>query len=65
MPHLTLPQPAAVTIFVVACFCGFQFRRVWKAEGPRWQLWLWGVLAAAGLLTVGFIPLATGGTAGA
>nr|WP_211201620.1 hypothetical protein [Rhodobacter sp. NTK016B] len=60
-----MPQPAAVTIFVVACFCGFQFRRVWKAEGPRWQLWLWGVLAATGLLTVGFIPLATGSTAGA
>lgn len=57
MDGLTLPPLLAVTIFVAACFCGYRFRRVWKNEGPRSQLWIWGLLAAAGLLTLGFVPL--------
>ena len=60
MTNLELSPALAVTIFVAACICGVQFRRVWKTEGPRWQLWLWGVLAASGLLTVGFVPLRLG-----
>ncbi|MEL6643764.1 MAG: hypothetical protein AAFQ79_07510 [Pseudomonadota bacterium] len=54
---LILTPPVAVTIFVVACIAGYKFRRIWKDEGPQWQLWLWGGLAAAGLLTLGFTPL--------
>ena len=54
---MTLTPAIATAIFVVSCLSGYQYRRVWKAEGPRWQLWLWGIVTAAGLLTVGFVPL--------
>ncbi|WP_420569016.1 hypothetical protein [Thalassovita sp.] len=59
MPELTLTPLIATVIFVIACLCGYQYRRVWKAEGPRWQLWLFGLLAASGLLILGFVPLAS------
>lgn len=59
MPDITLTPLIATVIFVLACLFGYQYRRVWKAEGPRWQLWLYGALAAAGLLILGFVPLAT------
>ncbi|MGH1355105.1 MAG: hypothetical protein ACRBBS_08510 [Thalassovita sp.] len=58
MPDVALTSLIATVIFVLACLCGYQYRRVWKAEGPRWQLWLFGVLAAAGLLILGFVPMA-------
>ena len=51
---------SATAIFVVAVIAGYRYRRVWKAEGPRWQLWLFGLIAAACLLTVGFLPLKAG-----
>ncbi|THH34783.1 hypothetical protein E4Z66_17630 [Aliishimia ponticola] len=57
MTGVTLTPTLATILFVIACLCGYKYRRVWKAEGPRWQLWLWGVLAAAGLLILGFVPL--------
>lgn len=60
LDSLSLTSPIAVAIFVAACLAGYQFRRVWKTEGPVWQLWLWGLLAAAGLLTLAFIPLGAG-----
>jgi len=47
----------ATVIFTLACLCGMQYRRVWKAEGPRWQLWLYGAFAALGLLFLGFVPM--------
>lgn len=49
----------ATTIFVLSCLTGYQYRRVWKTEGPTWQLWIYGVLTAAGFLTLGFLPLTT------
>lgn len=52
-----LTPPIAVTIFVAACVSGYQFRRIWKAEGPTWQLWVWGTASAVGLLVLGFTPL--------
>lgn len=58
---LFLTPLAAVTIFVASCLAGYQFRRVWKAEGPLRLLWLWGVLAAVGLLTLGFVPVRVAG----
>ncbi|MEM9319071.1 MAG: hypothetical protein AAGA70_08690 [Pseudomonadota bacterium] len=61
MAEFALTPALAVIIFVAACVSGVQFRRVWKTEGPNWQLWLWGVLAAAGLLIVGFVPLVVAG----
>ncbi|MCV6592772.1 MAG: hypothetical protein OIF48_07465 [Silicimonas sp.] len=58
MTDLTLTPALATAIFVAACLAGVQYRRVWKAEGPRWQLWLYGALAALGLTILGFVPLA-------
>ncbi|MCI5097224.1 MAG: hypothetical protein MRY77_12990 [Rhodobacteraceae bacterium] len=55
-----LTPATATVIFVAAVFCGYQYRRVWKAEGPRWQLWLFGAAAAAGLLVLGFLPMKAG-----
>lgn len=57
---MTLTPLTATIIFLLACLCGHRYRKVWKAEGPRWQLWLYGLLAATGLLVLGFIPLNAG-----
>ncbi len=56
---MTLTPLTATLIFVAACLSGHRYRKVWKAEGPSWQLWLFGLLTAAGFLVLGFIPLAT------
>ncbi len=50
----------ATTLFVLACLAGYRYRNVWKAEGPRWQLWLFGGVAAAALLILAFVPLKAG-----
>ncbi|WP_370228660.1 hypothetical protein [Cognatishimia sp.] len=60
MEDLHLAPALATVIFVLACLSGYQYRRVWKTEGPRWQLWIFGLIAAAGLLVLGFIPLEAG-----
>lgn len=60
MEDLTLTPFVATIIFVLSCLFGHSYRRVWKAEGPRWQLWIYGVSAAGGLMILGFVPLATG-----
>lgn len=57
--NLTLTPLLATTIFVIAVLAGVNFRRAWKNEGPQWQLWLYGGIAAICLLTVGFVPLET------
>ena len=44
-------------MFVAAVLAGHRYRQVWKAEGPRWQLWVYGLLAAVCLALVGFLPL--------
>ncbi|QHQ35047.1 hypothetical protein [Algicella marina] len=56
-----LTPPVATAIFVLACLAGYRYRHVWKAEGPRWQLWLFGAAAAVALLVLAFVPLQTGG----
>lgn len=48
----------ATVLFVLACVAGYQYRRVWSAEGPRWQLWIYGAVAALCLATVAFLPVA-------
>ncbi|MEM7438334.1 MAG: hypothetical protein AAF393_01955 [Pseudomonadota bacterium] len=60
MGDFELKPLAATLIFVVAILAGYSYRRVWKNEGPRWQLWVFGVVAAVCLLTVGFTPVKTG-----
>ncbi|MEM7520563.1 MAG: hypothetical protein AAF307_05945 [Pseudomonadota bacterium] len=58
MTELLLTPTLATSIFVLSCLAGYQYRRVWKNEGPTWQLWLFGVVAAVGLATLAFTPLA-------
>lgn len=55
--HLT---PLSGTIIVVvAVVCGHRFRLAWKNQVPGWQrkAWLFGLLAASGLLVLAFVPL--------
>lgn len=54
----TLTPATATVLFVAAVLAGHRYRKVWKADGPVWQLWLFGLVAAVCLLAVGFIPLA-------
>lgn len=57
---LTLSPLAATSLFVIAALAGINYRRIWKADGPHWQLWLFGGVAAACLLTLGFVPIKAG-----
>jgi len=59
--EIVLTPMIATVLFVLACLAGYSYRRVWKAEGPRWQLWLYGTAAAAALLILAFVPMSTGG----
>lgn len=58
MIEFSLTPFSATILFVIACLAGYKYRRVWKAEGPRWQLWVFGMIAAACLLYLGFVPMA-------
>ena len=58
---MTLTPLMATLLFVVGCLAGYRYRHVWKAEGPRWQLWLYGLTAAVTFLVLGFVPLTTTG----
>ncbi|MBE9637899.1 hypothetical protein [Salipiger mangrovisoli] len=60
MPEFSLSPASATVLFVIACLAGYRYRSVWKAEGPRWQLWVFGLIAAVVLLVLGLTPL-TGG----
>ncbi|WP_417743714.1 hypothetical protein [Salipiger sp.] len=60
MPELMLTPVSATVLFVIACLAGYRYRAVWKAEGPAWQLWLFGIVAAGCLLTLGFVPMTEG-----
>jgi len=60
LPELMLTPVSATLMFVTACLAGYRYRAVWKAEGPSWQLWLFGLVAAGCLLTLGFVPMAEG-----
>ncbi|MEM0936280.1 MAG: hypothetical protein AAF865_17615 [Pseudomonadota bacterium] len=60
MGDIVLTPTSATLIFVLAVFAGYRYRKAWKAEGPRWELWLWGIAAACCLAIVSFVPMATG-----
>jgi len=55
--QITLTPLIATILIFLAVLAGNRYRRVWKAEGPRWQLWLFGLIAAASLLTLAFVPM--------
>ncbi|MEM1265632.1 MAG: hypothetical protein AAGI50_06405 [Pseudomonadota bacterium] len=57
MDDVSLTPAIATALFVIAVVAGYRYRRTWKMEGPAWQLWLYGSVAAVCLLTVGFVPL--------
>ncbi|MEG3660915.1 hypothetical protein [Celeribacter halophilus] len=54
---LSLTPVTATILFVIACLAGYRYRSVWKAEGPRAQLWIYGLIAAVILLVLGFVPV--------
>lgn len=56
--QITLTPLIATILIFLAVLAGNRYRRVWKAEGPRWQLWFFGLIAAAALLTLAFVPMA-------
>ena len=58
--NLSLTPLTATAVFLVAVLAGYRYRRVWKTQGPAWQAWLYGSIAAACLLALGFIPLKAG-----
>ena len=58
--QLFLTPVTATVLFVIAVIAGYRYRRVWKSEGPAWQAWLFGTIAAACLLVLGFMPLRFG-----
>lgn len=57
LSDLVLSPVSATLLFVIACFAGYRYRTVWKTEGPRSQLWLYGLIAAVSLLVLGFLPV--------
>lgn len=57
MEDLVLTRFWATLLFCATCLAGYQYRRVWKAEGARILYWVFGGIAAAGLLILGFVPL--------
>ena len=57
MLNFMLSPLLAVIILIIACFSGFEYRRAWVREGPIWKYWVYGSLAALGLLILGFVPL--------
>ncbi len=57
---MALSPLIATGLFVVAVVCGYQYRKVWKNEGPAWKAWLFGLGAALCLLTVALVPLRPG-----
>lgn len=57
LSNLSLTPAIATLIFCLTCLAGHRYRAVWKAEGPREQYWIYGTIAAAGLLILGFVPV--------
>lgn len=55
--QITLTPLVATILIFLAVLAGNRYRRVWKAEGPRWQLWLFGLIAALALMTLAFVPM--------
>ncbi|MEM8774298.1 MAG: hypothetical protein AAGF53_04655 [Pseudomonadota bacterium] len=58
MEDATLSPAIATALFLIAIFSGYRYRRIWKAEGPTWQLWLFGVITATCFLVLAFTPVA-------
>ena len=57
MTQFVLSPAGATLIFLAVCIAGYRYRRAWKNEGPMYQYWLYGLVAAGGLLVLGFVPI--------
>ncbi|MEM1147805.1 MAG: hypothetical protein AAGA72_00905 [Pseudomonadota bacterium] len=60
---MSLSPLIASALFVAAILSGYQYRKVWKREGPTWQAWLFGILAGGLLLIVALVPLSASASA--
>jgi hypothetical protein len=58
--EIVLSPLFATVMFIGACLAGHSYRRVWKADGPRWQLWVFGLTAALLFGLVAFLPVRAG-----
>ncbi|MEO0551419.1 MAG: hypothetical protein AAFZ91_15995 [Pseudomonadota bacterium] len=54
---IALSPVVATALFVLAVVAGYQYRKVWKTEGPAWKAWLFGSIAGLCLSIVAFLPL--------
>lgn len=61
MTDFVLTPGLATIILMLSCLAGYQYRRVWKSEGPRYQYWVFGAIAASGILVLAFVPLRISG----
>lgn len=59
---MSLSPLIASALFVAAILAGYQYRKVWKSEGPAWKAWVFGVLAGGLFLAVALIPLSASGS---
>ncbi|MEM8984666.1 MAG: hypothetical protein AAGC71_16760 [Pseudomonadota bacterium] len=57
LADITLPSSASLALFVIAVIAGHQYRRVWKENGSRRQAWVFGLIAATGLIAAALIPM--------
>lgn len=57
MSELYLTPVTATIMFIAGVLAGYQYRRVWKTEGPAWQAWVFGLVAASCLLSLAFLPM--------
>ncbi len=57
--ELHLTPVSGVLLVLIAVVCGHRFRRAWKEQTPGWRrrAWIYGVVAALGLLALAFVPL--------
>ena len=56
---MSLTPMMATALFIAAVIAGYQYRKVWKTEGPAWKAWLYGSVAGGLLLVVALTPLNT------
>ncbi|MEM6512474.1 MAG: hypothetical protein AAF660_05640 [Pseudomonadota bacterium] len=57
MDTFALPNSIALLLFIVAVIAGHRYRRVWKQGGSRREAWVYGLIAAVGLMGAALIPM--------
>ena len=59
LSNLYLTPVSGVILVVIVALSGHRFRKAWKEQEEGWKprAWIFGVMAAAGLCTLAFVPL--------